>query len=90
MVIAPNSKEIFQPTMVDPRTGYEISLPPTNLPFDDGEPLGTNRHRIAMNVLIRSLKQAWSDRNDFFAGGNMFIYFSSTQARNQTDGSPAL
>jgi Uma2 family endonuclease len=58
-------------------------MPPTDLIFDDGEPLETNRHRIAMNVLIRSLDLAYRDRNDFFAGGNMFIYYSSTQARNR-------
>lgn len=62
---------------------WEPPMPPTDLIFDDGEPLESNRHRIAINVLIRSLEQAWSDRNDFFAGGNMFIYYSSTQARNR-------
>ncbi|BAI94310.1 Uma2 family endonuclease [Limnospira platensis] len=36
-----------------------------------------------MNVLIRSLQQAWSDRHDFYTGGNMFIYYSSEQARNR-------
>jgi len=58
-------------------------MPPTDLIFDDGEPLESNRHRIAMNTLIRSLQQTWADRNDFFTGGNMFIYYSSTQARNR-------
>lgn len=58
-------------------------MPPTDLIFDDGEPLESNRHRIAMNTLIRSLQQAWAERNDFFAGGNMFIYYSSTQVRNR-------
>lgn len=57
--------------------------PPTDLIFDDGEPLESNRHRIAMNVLIHSLYQAWADRNDFFAGGNMFIYYNSAQVRNK-------
>ncbi|HIK10756.1 MAG TPA: Uma2 family endonuclease, partial [Oscillatoriaceae cyanobacterium M33_DOE_052] len=51
--------------------------------FDDGEPLESNRHRIGMNVLIRSLQQAWSQRNDFFTGGNMFVYYSSDQAMNR-------
>jgi Uma2 family endonuclease len=58
-------------------------MPPTDLIFDDGEPLETNRHRIAMNTLIRSLQQAWRDRNDYFTGGNMFVYYSSQQARNR-------
>jgi len=62
---------------------WEPPMPPTDLIFDDGEPLESNRHRIAMNVLIRSLQQAWSDRNDYCTGGNMFIYYSSAQARNR-------
>ena len=49
-------------------------MPPTDLIFDDGEPLETNCHRIAMNVLIRSMLEALADRDDYFAGGNMFIY----------------
>lgn len=62
---------------------WEPPMPPTDLIFDDGEPLESNRHRIAMNTLVRSLQQAWGDRNDFYTGGNMFIYFSSAQARNR-------
>ena len=62
---------------------WEPPMPPTDLIFDDGEPLETNRHRLAMNTLIRSLQQAWADRNDFFTGGNMFIYYISAQARNR-------
>lgn len=42
---------------------WEPPMPPTDLIFDDGEPLEANRHRIAMNTLIRSLQQAWCDRN---------------------------
>jgi Uma2 family endonuclease len=62
---------------------WQPPMPPTDLIFDDGEPLESNRHRIAMNTLIRSLQHNWSDRNDFFTGGNMFIYYSSAQARNR-------
>ncbi|MBD2528350.1 hypothetical protein H6G97_01765 [Nostoc flagelliforme FACHB-838] len=35
---------------------WEPPMPPTDLIFDDSEPLESNRHRIAMNVLIRSLR----------------------------------
>ena len=62
---------------------WKPPMPPTDLIFDDGEPLETNRHRIAMNLLIRSVNQALAGRNDFFAGRNMFIYYSSQQARNR-------
>lgn len=62
---------------------WEPDPPPTDLIFDDGEPLESNRHRIGMNVLIRSVQQAFADRTDFFAGGNMFVYYSRNQAMNR-------
>jgi Uma2 family endonuclease len=58
-------------------------LPPTDLIFDDGESLETNQHRVAMNVLIRSYQQHRAEQTDFYVGGNMFIYYSSTQAKNR-------
>jgi len=59
------------------------SPPPTDLIFDDGEPLESNRHRIAMNVLISSVHEALSPREDYFSGGNMFVYYSTEQIRNR-------
>lgn len=61
----------------------DIPMPSTDLVFDDGEPLESPRYRIAMNLLIRSVQSALHDRSDFFAGGNMFVYYSRTQAMNQ-------
>ena len=71
-----------KPTMLD-LAWAEAPQPPTDLIFDDGVPLASNRHRIAMNLLIRSLPQAMGDRTDFFVGGNMFIYYSRNQAMNR-------
>ena len=62
---------------------WEHPTPPTDLIFDDGEPLESNRHRIAMNVLIDSALAALADRPDSFAGGNMFVYYSQDQAMNR-------
>ncbi len=62
---------------------WQPPSPPDNLIFDDGEPLESNRHRIAMNLLIRSLPQAMGDRSDYFTGGNMFVYYSRSQAMNR-------
>ncbi|MEB3884861.1 Uma2 family endonuclease [Lyngbya sp. CCY1209] len=62
---------------------WEHPSPPTDLIFDDGEPLESNRHRIAMNVLIRSAQQALLPRPDSFVGGNMFVYYSRHQAMNR-------
>jgi Uma2 family endonuclease len=62
---------------------YTPPLPPTDLIFDDGEPLESNRHRIAMNVLIESVHQTYDGREDYFTGGNMFLYYSSEQVKNK-------
>lgn len=58
--------------------------PPSSdqLVCDDGEPMESARHRQQMTVLIESLEHAWRGRDDFYVGGNMFLYFSETQARH--------
>lgn len=58
--------------------------PPSSatLVCDDGEPMESARHRQQMTVLIESLEYAWRDRTDFYVGGNMFLYFSEVQVRN--------
>jgi len=63
--------------------GWNPPMPPTDLIFDDGEPLETNQHRVAMNVLIRSYQQYRTGQTNFYVGGNMFIYYSSTQVKNR-------
>ncbi|MDY6937319.1 MAG: Uma2 family endonuclease [Cyanobacteriota bacterium] len=62
----------------------EHPQPPQNLPYDDGVPLETARHRTAMNLLIAIANNHLSQvRSDFFCGGNMFVYYSETQVRNK-------
>jgi Uma2 family endonuclease len=73
---------VSQQTTTEP-DGWKPPMPPTDLIFDDGEPLETNQHRVAMNVLIRSYQQYRADQTDFYVGGNMFIYYSSTQVKNR-------
>jgi Uma2 family endonuclease len=62
-----------------------IELPPTEdeLPYDDGIPMESPRHAAQMRLLIDPLPLLWADRDDFFVGGNMFVYFSLKQVRNQ-------
>jgi len=62
---------------------WEPPEPPTDLIFDDGVPLETNLHRIAMNVLIDSALNALQTKPDSFVGGNMFVYYSREQAMNR-------
>lgn len=60
----------------------DIELPPTEdeLPCSDGEPMETERHVIQMNLLLETLKLYWADRQDWYIGGNMFVYFSPEQS----------
>jgi Uma2 family endonuclease len=56
---------------------------PTDLPETDGEPLESEWHRLAINLLIEIVRYFFRARNDFYAGGNMFLYFSEEQVRNK-------
>jgi Uma2 family endonuclease len=73
--------------MIDEKL-FEAVLPPLtpsteNLPTEDGIPLETPWHRAEINLLLESLDYLWRRRQDYYAGGNMFVYFSSQQIRNQ-------
>ena len=72
-----------QDVLLDEGAIWEPPSPPTDLIFDDGEPLESNRHRIAMNVLIDSALTALQEQTDSFTGGNMFVYYSRSQAMNR-------
>ncbi|MEB3294022.1 MAG: Uma2 family endonuclease [Synechococcales bacterium] len=75
--------DILAPDTTPELDDWTPPLPPTDLIFDDGEPLETNQHRVAMNVLIRSYQQYRTGEANFYTGGNMFIYYSSTQVKNR-------
>lgn len=42
----------------------------------------TARHRAQMNLLIETLGDHWAGRDDFYVGGNMFVYFSQLHAKS--------
>jgi Uma2 family endonuclease len=70
--------------MITVEVPVEVPEPPqVELIETDGEPLESDWHRIAMNILIDSVKYHLHHRQDFYVGGNMFIYFSLEQARNR-------
>ncbi|WP_438024084.1 Uma2 family endonuclease [Sorangium sp. So ce233] len=61
-----------------------IPIPPPGedeLPYDDGEPMESERHRAQMDLLIEALKLHWHERDDAYVAGNMAIYFSELQAK---------
>ncbi|NJP12597.1 MAG: Uma2 family endonuclease [Leptolyngbyaceae cyanobacterium RU_5_1] len=68
-------------TLVDPG----IVLPPTQaeLPCDDSVPMETQRHKLQLQLLTDPLTPWLDQRPDGYVGGNMFVYFSLAQIRNQ-------
>ncbi len=64
---------------------YLPEWPPTQdeLPYDDGVPMETWRHKCQMDLLI-TLTETWlQQRPDGFVSGNMFLYYSLEQSRSQ-------
>ncbi|WP_353932284.1 Uma2 family endonuclease [Okeanomitos corallinicola TIOX110] len=62
-----------------------VKLPPTQveLPCDDGIPMETQRHKFQMDMLIDTLWPWLEARSDGYVSGNMFVYFSLAQLKNQ-------
>jgi Uma2 family endonuclease len=60
----------------------QIKAPPTidELVTDDGVPMESNMHRLQAGLLVETLEIAWAGR-DFFAGSNMFLYYSLLQTK---------
>ena len=62
---------------------HEVEMPPTDLLETDEQPLETPIHRATINLLIEQVEIHNAGRRDYYVGGNMFIYFSSEQAKNR-------
>ena len=71
------------PTISDELTDEQIEAARAELIETDGEPLETPWHRAEINLLIESIWWHFRNRTDFFVGGNCFIYYSLTQARER-------
>lgn len=74
MSIAPD----FEATLLE--AGYV--LPPNDL-LSDEPPLESELHFRQIMLLIQSLELHWIDRQDFYAFGNLTIYYSPNQRKNR-------
>jgi Uma2 family endonuclease len=52
-----------------------------DLPWSDGEPVDSERHGNQQTLLTSSLRRAWDARDDVYVGGNMFVYYSQLQTK---------
>jgi Uma2 family endonuclease len=70
-----------------------IAISPTNsqneIIFPQGEfwsdepPLESNLHLRQILLLIQSLEWLWQDRDDYFASGNLTVYYSPNQKKSE-------
>jgi Uma2 family endonuclease len=60
----------------------EIIFPPSDL-YSDEPPVETELHLEQIMLLIKSLKWLWKERNDFYAVGNLSIYYSPHQKKSK-------
>ena len=60
----------------------DMIWPPGDL-YSDEPPLETDLHRDQIDLLIRLLKAFWSERQDFYASGNLTIYYSPKQLKSE-------
>jgi Uma2 family endonuclease len=61
-----------------------IALPSQEqLPCRDGVPMETQRHKMQMDLLLETLYAWLAAKDNGYIGGNMFVYYSSSQLKNQ-------
>ncbi|MBN3940585.1 MAG: Uma2 family endonuclease [Nostoc sp.] len=59
-----------------------VIFPPGDL-YSDEPPLETDLHRLQMTLLIQCLEWLWPNRKDFYASGNLTIYYSPRQRKSE-------
>ncbi|MDJ0617859.1 MAG: Uma2 family endonuclease [Calothrix sp. MO_192.B10] len=59
----------------------DVIFPPGDL-YSDEPPLETELHLEQIMLLLKCLKWLWRDRNDFYAAGNLTIYYSPHQSKS--------
>lgn len=59
-----------------------VIVPPGDL-YSDEPPLESELHLRQIILLLNCLEWLWQDRNDFYAAGNLTVYYSQNQRRNE-------
>lgn len=69
---------------LDSQTGIcqDVIFPPGDL-YSDEPPLESELHLRQIILLLTCLEWLWRDRNDFYAAGNLTIYYSPRQRKSE-------
>ncbi len=68
----------------------DVEMPPTEdeLPYDDGEPMESDRHALQITLLKEPLQLVWAERDNVCVAGNLGVYYSLEQADKQNFRAP--
>lgn len=72
----------FSPVESNTTTQKEIIFPQGDFCSDE-PPLETYQHLQQIIILLKSLEWLWRERQDFFAAGNLTIYYSPKQKKSE-------
>ncbi len=70
------------PTSKNKEQNHEIIYPQGEF-WSDEPPLESNLHLNQIILLIKSLEWLWQEREDYFAAGNLTIYYSPKQKKSE-------
>jgi Uma2 family endonuclease len=73
---------IAQEQELEENNCQDVIFPPGDL-YSDEPPVETELHLEQIMLLIKCLKWLWKDRDDFYATGNMTIYYSPNQKKSE-------
>lgn len=82
MSIIPD-QETATPTLADTQRGSEAPVFPPGDLYSDEPPLETYLHLRQLILLLTCLDWLWRDRNDYFAAGNLTVYYSPRQRKSE-------
>jgi Uma2 family endonuclease len=69
---------------------FETRMPDASLLFSDEPEMESSLHYTQLMMLVSCLEWLWRERDDFFIGANLTIYFSRQQLRNRDFRGPDL
>ncbi|QLE55903.1 Uma2 family endonuclease [Nostoc sp. TCL26-01] len=73
---------IAQELESQPDISQDVIFPPSDL-YSDEPPLETELHLRQIILLLQCLEWLWRDRQDFYAAGNLTIYYSPRQLKSE-------
>ncbi|GAB4470509.1 MAG: Uma2 family endonuclease [Elainellaceae cyanobacterium] len=71
-----------EPAIEQPQLDPPLIVPPGNLSSHE-PPLESSLHLQQLILLLTSLNWLWQDRTDYFAAGNLTIYYSPNQRKSE-------